>query len=159
MNEHEVAAALALDEEWLQALRVAWIELADCAVFGDIASSRLGATSRLRRRVLEVGERARALGADREWIPHPRERLKSALAAALTLRESLAELDRALGAIDRGDDRARLVGRVEAFATLVERVLPASENRWATLLDLQYRDAAMDDDAPTAGPGMPGREG
>lgn len=159
MNEREVDVALALDREWLQALRVAWLELADCAVFGDVASSRLGATSKLRRRVLEVGERTRALGADRAWIPHPRERLKNALAAALTLRESLAELDRALGAVDRGDDSARLARQVEAFVVLVDRALPASENRWAALLDSQYREGDTCKDAAAAGPDMQGRKG
>jgi len=159
VNEREVAAALSPDREWLEALRVAWLELADCAVFGDVASSRLGATSKLRRRVLDVGERTRALSADRGWIPHPRERLKNALAAALTLRESLAELGRALGAIDRGDDRARLARQVEAFAALVERALPASEHRWATLLDSQYRDAATGDVDAAADPGTLGRRG
>ncbi|MGE3509261.1 MAG: hypothetical protein AB7N65_10300 [Vicinamibacterales bacterium] len=145
MNPGAVDAALELDPAWRARLRAQWLEVADCAVFGDLQSSRLGALARMRRRVLDAGERLRALIAARAWIPHPRERLKNALAGALGAREALAELQRATDPIDGGPDRARLLNAVADLGTVLDEALPALEERWAQLLDSQYREARDDD--------------
>lgn len=144
MSPEAVERALAIDRAWLDRLRASWLALVDCAVFADLASSRLGALGKLRRRVLETGERIRSLGADRAWIPHPRERLKNALASALGLREALDELRRASGAIDGGADHAVLAARLASLAGAVDERLAQCESDWAALLDSQYRDPAED---------------
>ncbi|MGH8747266.1 MAG: hypothetical protein ACREUK_12350, partial [Burkholderiales bacterium] len=74
-----VDRVLACDARWLAALRRNWLALADLALWGGAQSSKLGALPRLRKRILELGERLASLGASRSWIPQPRERLKSAL--------------------------------------------------------------------------------
>jgi hypothetical protein len=91
LEAESVDRALACDARWLQALRHDWLALMELAVWGGLASARLGALPRLRRRMLDLGERLAALGASRDWIPQPRERLKSALATALAVRELLAQ--------------------------------------------------------------------
>jgi len=142
MSPEAVERALAMDRAWLDRLRANWLALADCAVFADLTSSRLGALGKLRRRVLETGERLRSLGADRGWIPHPRERLKNALASALGLREALDELRRASGAVDGGADRELFVAKLETLVDAVDERLAQFECAWAALLDTQYRDPA-----------------
>jgi hypothetical protein len=90
----EVDRALALDAAWAGRLRAMWLDLAAVAVFGDLRAAHVGALPRLRKQVLDAGERLRAVLADRAWIPRPRERLKNALASALALREALDALER-----------------------------------------------------------------
>ena len=86
MDQDAVRQALAIDPEWQRAARAAWLALMELAVWGDLRSSQLGATARIRKRALEIGGKFRSLTADRNWIPHPRERLKNALASALHVR-------------------------------------------------------------------------
>lgn len=139
MDEDAVRQALAFDPEWQRAARAAWLALMDLAVWGDLRSSRLGATAKIRKRALEIGEKFRSLAADRDWIPHPRERLKNALASALHVREGLDELERAAQALDGGADRHAFGARLAELQQFAD-ALAAFENRWAALLDAQYRD-------------------
>ena len=142
MDPEAVKQALAIDPEWEAAARQAWLAAMELAVWGDLRSSRLGATARLRKRVLEAGERLKSLVADRAWIPHPREQLKNALGSALNLRDSLNELERAAGSIDGGGDLDAFRADLEALRQVIEKIGPL-ENSWAHLLDAQYR---TDDD-------------
>jgi len=137
MDRETVKQALALDPGWTEAARHAWLAVMDLAVWGDLGSSRLGTTSRLRKRVLEVGEKLKSLTADRDWIPRPREQVKNALASALGLRDSLMELERAAASLDAGGDLDAFRGRLDELRRLVEKMAP-QENRWARLLDSQY---------------------
>ncbi len=134
MEPGDVYAAVTLDRGWLAEARSAWLALMELAVFGDVKSSRLGAATRLRKRALEVGERLRSLGADRAWIPHPREQLKNALASALALRESLAQLETQAREMDGGDEAQALAAAIERLGALVEGLRPL-ENRWAATLE------------------------
>lgn len=136
----QVDAALALDPAWVAAVHAQWREMIDLAVWGDIAMAQLGAAPRTRKRLLELGERLKSLTASRAWIPHPRERLKSALAAALGAREALDAVDGLLAGLSAGADAARLQAAHQALGELIARELPARENTWAQLLDAQIGD-------------------
>ncbi len=140
LDAAQVDAALAPDPVWVAAIHAQWREMIDLAVWGDIALAQLGAAPRLRKRVLELGERLRSLTASRTWIPHPRERLKSALAAALGVREALDAVGGLLDGLSAGEDAARLRAAHEALRALIARELPARENAWAHLLDAQIGD-------------------
>lgn len=144
MDPDEVLAAVTLDRAWVAEARAAWLALMELAVFGDVKSSRLGAMTRVRKRALEVGERLRSLVAERAWIPHPREQLKNALACALNLRESLTQLAASAKDVDAGGEAQALQAAIQRLEALAERLRPL-ENRWASLLDAQYRSAADDE--------------
>lgn len=130
-------AALQFDAMWMRALQTQWQVLMVIAVWDDVAMTRLGSAPRLRKRVLELGERLRSLTATRVWIPHPRERLKSALAAALAVRETLDALDALLPELTPGAGADRLCAALEALRATVTGVLPGRETAWARLLDAQ----------------------
>lgn len=140
MDSEAVKQALTLAPAWARQARQAWLGLMDLAVWGDLGSARLGAVGRVRKRVLEVGEKLKSLAGDRDWIPHPREQLKNALASALHLRDSLDELARLAGDLDRGADLEALRSGLAELRRLVQELAPL-EQRWAQLLDSQYRDA------------------
>jgi hypothetical protein len=135
----EVDRALALDAAWAGRLRAMWLDLAAVAVFGDLRAAHVGALPRLRKQVLDAGERLRAVLADRAWISRPRERLKNALASAIALREALDALEPATRELDGGDAaplRAALAG---LRAAALDEIAPRA-NEWATLLDRRARD-------------------
>lgn len=136
----QVDAVLEFDTARVELLRRQWQELIAIAVWDGVESDRLGAAPRLRKRLLELGERIKSLVASRVWIPHPRERLKSALAAALALRETLAGIDGALPGLRPGPDAARLTGAYQALRSAIDNELLAREARWAGMLDAQIGD-------------------
>jgi hypothetical protein len=137
LDAAQVDASLALDAAWIAGLRKRWLELIDAAVWEDPALPRLGDAPRLRKRLLELGERLHGLAADRAWIPHPRERLKSALAAALGLRETLAAVETLLAVTAPDTVAATLRRDFDALCSQIDQKLPALENAWARLLDAQ----------------------
>ncbi|MEK6592216.1 MAG: hypothetical protein AABZ67_03945 [Pseudomonadota bacterium] len=139
MDNEAIKQALALDAEWKGRARQSWLILMDLAVWGNLSSSRLGIIARVRKRTLEVGEKLKSLTGDRNWIPHPRERLKNALASALHLNDSLNELARVAGELDNGADLGAFGANLAELRHLVQGLAPL-ELRWAQLLDSQYRD-------------------
>lgn len=145
LDKDQVDAALALDAAWAEALRAAWLALMGLAMFGDLRSAQLGAATRLRKKLLDAGERVRALLAPRDWIPHPRERLKNALAGYHNLQESLAQVAQALAAIDGGRDRDALFAASDALQATLATVQPQAA-RWAALLDSQLAAEPPDAD-------------
>lgn len=132
-----VAASLQFDPAWVTGLRAQWQALMATAVWDEVTIARLGAAPRLRKRVLELGERLRSLTASRDWIPHPRERLKSALAAALAVRETLGALDALLPAVNPGPDADRLRRGFDELRASALGELEGREAMWAGLLDAQ----------------------
>lgn len=136
----EVDAVLAFDPAWIADLRSNWLQLMDAAVWDDPAMQRLGDAPRLRKRLLELGERLKSLTASRHWIPHPRERLKSALAAAAGVRETLAASEHLLAGLVPGPGAERLREMLERLRLVIDGLLPARENAWAQLLDAQVGD-------------------
>jgi len=136
----EVDALLAFDPAWTADLRSNWLQLMDAAVWDDPAMQRLGDAPRLRKRLLELGERLKSLVADRSWIPHPRERLKSALAAAAGVRETLSAAENLLAGLAPGSGAERLRALLGVLRQAVDGTLSARENSWARLLDAQLGD-------------------
>lgn len=145
LDKDEVDAALVLDAAWAEALREAWTALMRLAMFGDLRSAQMGAATRLRKKLLDAGERVRALLAPRDWIPHPRERLKNALAGYHNLQESLQQVHQALAAIDGGRDRDALRAACDALQAALATAQPQA-TRWAALLDSQRAADAADED-------------
>jgi len=145
LDRGDVEAALVLDAAWADGVRRHWTSLVALAVLGDLKTQRLGALPRFRRKVLDLGERLRSVLADREWIPQPRDQLKNALASALSLRESLAQVEAGAAEIDGGADldalRAELAAMASALAALEPRM-----NAWAGLL--ARRSEEDDNSAP-----------
>lgn len=139
MDTQAVARVLVLDPGWAVDARSRWRVLMDLVVWGDLGASQLGAMPRLRKRALETGERLQGMVATRDWIPHPREQLKQALASALVLNQAIADLRRAAQAVDTGRDREALNACLGDLEELAVR-LTSREQDWAALLDAQYRD-------------------
>lgn len=145
LDSEKVAAALAFDPAEVASLRQAWLRLLDLAVWGDLVSSKIGALPRLRKRLLETGEDLRSLVADRQWIPQPRERLKSALGSSVKLRDGLLNLERAAVLLDGGADFAVFERALMTWREALLRFIEVHEQRWAGLLDGQYdRDDCSD---------------
>lgn len=139
MNSETIKQALKLDAAWTGEARKVWLALMDLAVCGDLGASRLGVLGRVRKRTLEVGEKLKSLSADRNWIPHPREQLKNALASALHLNDSVKELARIAGDLDNGADLGAFCAKLAQMQHLVQDLEPL-EQRWAQLLDSHNRD-------------------
>lgn len=135
LDPEEVARALELDGAWAEQLRGRWLSLTDLAVFGDLKSKRLGALPRLRKKVLDGGEKLRSLFADRDWIPQPREQLKNALASALALEQALAELEIGARELDGGADLEAYRAAVSELCNATREELRVRSNEWAWLLD------------------------
>ncbi len=146
MDREAVLRAVTIDAERQQSLQAAWSTLIGLAVWGRLKSSRLGAGGRMRRRLLDTGEKLASLCATRTWIPHPREQLKNALGSALALRDSMNQLRAAASEIDGGGDAPRFAELVSTLEAELASWLPELENRWAELLDTQYHGAEDDDD-------------
>lgn len=145
MDKAAVRQAVTLDPAWVVELRGQWTALMDMAVWGEVKSSRMGAATRMRKRLLDVGEKLRSLAADRDWIPHPREQVKNALGSAFSLKDALLQFERVAQDMDGGNDCAAFGERaVQLHQSLLTR-LPELENTWAALLDSQYLDEDADD--------------
>ncbi len=139
LDAAEVDRALALDPAWAARLRALWLDLAAAAVFGVLRGPHIGALPRVRKQVLDAGERLRALCADRAWIPQPRERLKNALASALALRETLDALETVAQEVT-GDDAAAFRAALAGLRTAALDETARRANEWATLLDRRASD-------------------
>ncbi len=145
MDSDVVRQAVTLDPAWAAELRRQWGALMEAAVWSDVKSSRMGAATRMRKRLLEVGEKLRSLAADRDWIPHPREQVKNALGSAFSLKDALTQFERAAQDMDGGAEVAQFARAVAALHTTLLSPLAELENRWAALLDSQYLDEDADD--------------
>lgn len=134
MDEYAVQESLTLDAQWVSELRRGWLALIEVAVWGDIRALRPGGSGRVRKHVVETGERLRSLTASRDWIPRPRERLKNALASALGVEEALEALAHDAGHL-QGADLARLEQALSRLHALLAQRLPDLKARWAALLE------------------------
>ncbi len=132
------------DPELLAQLKGHWLALMEIAVWGDIKSDKLGATGKLRKRILDLGERLRSLGADRDWIPHKRERLKNLLGSCLSMRDTLLLAERTAQDLTGGADLDALTGRLIALHTIVMTELQGQENLWAEALQSINKEALSD---------------
>ena len=146
MDTDEVRRAVTLDPVWVAEVRYTWLALMELSVWGDVKSSRLGAMSKLRKKVLEVGEKLKSLAADRAWIPHPREQVKNALGSSFNLKDSLLQLERSAQDVDGGSELATFNALMIELHRLIVQPLVPLENQWATLLNSQYLDEIKQDE-------------
>ncbi len=145
MDSAEVRLAVTLDPVWAAELRRQWSALMEAAVWSEVKSSRMGAATRMRKRLLDVGEKLRSLAANRDWIPHPREQVKNALGSAFSLKDALTQFERAAQDMDGGAELIPFTAAVIALHATLLAPLAELENRWAALLDSQYLDEDADD--------------
>ena len=146
MDTDEVKRAVTLDPVWVAEVRRTWLALMELTVWGDVKSSRLGAMSKLRKKVLDVGEKLKSLAADRSWIPHPREQVKNALGSSFNLKDSLLQLERSAQDVDGGSELATFNALLIKLHGLIVQPLAPLENQWATLLNSQYQDEIEQDE-------------
>jgi hypothetical protein len=147
LDAAEVDRSLAFDPVWTAHLKDLWLAVVEVAVFGELRARHVGALPRVRRQVLDAGERLRALAADRAWIPRPRERLKNALASALALREALDALDAAARDLDGRDAALFRAALMDLRAATLDSTAQRT-NDWAALLDRR----GPDEDNPPSDP-------
>lgn len=139
-DPEEVARALTLDAAWATQLRERWTHLMALAMFGDLKSQRLGALPRLRKKVLDCGEKLRSMLANRDWIPQPREQLKNALASALALEQALVDLESGARELEGGADIDTYRALVSKLSATARDELRVRSNEWASLLDQRVRN-------------------
>jgi hypothetical protein len=132
--------ALTFDASRLEALRRGWLAVADLAVWAPPSAGRLGALPRLRKRALDLGEKLAALGAARAWIPHPRERAKSALASALAASQALEQFEAALAEMQLGPERDALASAFGDLRSRAEQPIREFANLCARLLETVTRE-------------------
>ncbi|WP_018862706.1 MULTISPECIES: hypothetical protein [unclassified Thioalkalivibrio] len=144
-DPQQLEDSFAFDPETTSDLRERWSRLITNAVWGDLKTGTIGAVPRLRKRLLELGENLRSLLSDRAWIPHERERVKGAMAAALNLRDSLQQTDRAAKLLNGGEDFAAFESDYLAFRKVLLTFLEKHEQAWGDLLESLYDDAPDED--------------
>lgn len=136
-----VERLVTLPADWQADLRHHWLLLQDLSVWGDLKSTQIGLISKLRKRVLDLGEKARSVCNDRSWIPHPREQVKNALGSSLNLLDSLTKLEDSAKALDGGADRAPFLDALRTLRAAIDTYLAPRDAQLAALLDAQYGDA------------------
>jgi hypothetical protein len=145
ITPEDVTAAIDLDRSWRDEVRGQWLRMMELAVWGDLKGANPSAGGRLRKRVLELGEKLRSLFNDRRWIPQPREQLKNLLGSCLSLRDSLTMLEKAAQDIDGGADHAEFQQLLSGLHNVVAGPLRDRENAWATLLERINEQAREED--------------
>lgn len=145
MKPEEFKALIELEPQWRAEIESQWTRLMALAVWGDLKCANIGALPKLRKRVLDLGEKWRSLFNDRSWIPHPRERLKNILGSALSLRDSLQATERATQDLIGGADLAQFNAVFAHLRRAIVEDIAQREHAWATALDSINKDAADQD--------------
>ena len=121
-------------------IRQQWLRLIELSVWGELHINKIGALPRLRKRLLEVGENLVSVFASREWIPQPREHLKSALGASVKLRDSLLDLERTAVGLEPSRDFAEFEPILLAFRVGILTLIERHEAMWAELMESLYTE-------------------
>ncbi|MFA7496034.1 MAG: hypothetical protein AB7C98_00920 [Acidithiobacillus sp.] len=135
-----VEAAVSVDKTLRDSWRLNWLTLMDVAVWGDLRSHQIGLTGKLRKRVLEFGERLRSYASDRSWIPHPREQIKNALSTSLQTRESIEKVREIVVQFDAGTDLGALQSLWESLSAALMSDVLEREGLLVQLLNQQYHE-------------------
>lgn len=140
---------LRFDPAWRDDIQALWSRLMALAVWGDLKARSVGGLPKIRKRLLDLGEKWRSIFNDRDWIPQPRERVKNLVGSILNLRDSLLQFEQAVLDIDGGEARAEFERLVLAQHQAVVGPVTERGNRLAELLDRLNREAldAGDDEA------------
>lgn len=135
ITAEKVKTAITLDPAWQGEVRRQWLRMLELAVWGDLKGANPATGGRLRKRVLEVGERLRSLFNDRGWIPQPREQLKNLLGSCLAFHDSFEAMMKAAEDIKGGGDLAEFHQLLAWFGQAVVGSLRDRENGWAEMLE------------------------
>ncbi|WP_414040421.1 hypothetical protein ACJU26_15100 [Acidithiobacillus sp. M4-SHS-6] len=135
-----VQEAVTVSGECRERWRKDWVALMELAVWGDLRSQQIGLAGKLRKRILEFGERLRSYVSDRSWIPHPRDQIKNALSTSLQLREVMEKVDEVLCPFAEGADLARLQSFWQAFSARLMTDITEREGALVALLNQQYQE-------------------
>lgn len=135
-----VQDAVSVSAELRECWRRDWVDLMELAVWGDLRSQQIGLGGKLRKRVLEHGERLRSYVSDRNWIPHPREQIKNALSTSLQLREVIEKVSELMSQFTEGKDLARLQSLWQDFSGRLMADITEREGKLVQLLNQQYHE-------------------
>lgn len=138
LDPEEVRASMAFDPERVAAFRARWSRLMELAVWGDLKASEVGALPKLRKRMLEYGEKIRSLFNDRSWIPQPREQVKSVLTASLDVRDKQQAVAKEVEALTGGADYEAFTTELTALRDDLVALMQAHEDVWRDLLNRLY---------------------
>jgi len=138
--------AVLLDPDLVWRMRQQWLAAIELAVWGHIKCEQLGLLGKLRRRILDLGERLKSLEADRLWIPQERERIKNLLGSCLAAHDALLLAEKTAQSLTDGPDTQKLRQALTEIQTLVTGELQAHENRWAETLQHINKNALSDED-------------
>ncbi|HKJ88128.1 MAG TPA: hypothetical protein VKA48_06435 [Gammaproteobacteria bacterium] len=138
LDPEEVQASMAFDEERVAEFRRRWSRLMELAVWGDLKAGEIGALPKLRKRLLEYGEKIRSLFNDRSWIPQPRDQIKSVLTASLDVRDKLQATEKEVEVLTGGGDLEAFMGEFNNLRDDLVALMEDHENRWKDLLNRLY---------------------
>ena len=139
---------VALPAELMAQAQAQWMTLMTVAVWGDLKSEQLGLLGKLRKRILDLGERLKSLDGDRAWIPKRRERIKNLLGSCLSARDALLQAERAAQGVTGGRDIGKLSEAFVALHRLITSELQGHENAWAETLQALNKEALQEDGEP-----------
>ena len=127
--------------EQIDAIQAQWNQLMSMAMWSKINSDKIGKLTRMRKRLLELGESIQSFFSDKDWIAQPRQQLKSALGSSIKLRDSLTAFLASAEFINTGADVAAFLNASKALEQTLMELMIEKENIWATALDnLGYDD-------------------
>jgi len=138
LDPAEVQQSMAFDADKVADFRARWSRLMELAVWGDLKAGEVGALPKLRKRLLEYGEKIRSLFNDRSWIPQPREQVKSVLTASLDVRDKQQAVEKELEALNGGGDREAFTAELAALRDDLLALMQAHEDVWRDLLNRLY---------------------
>ncbi|SIT72026.1 hypothetical protein SAMN05216526_1555 [Ectothiorhodosinus mongolicus] len=138
MDAQRIKESFAFDLKVTARLQQQWVGLIEQSVWGEIKSEKIGALGRLRKRLLELGENLASVTRSRQWIPSERERVKSAMAASLNLRDSLQQFERLAQTLNGGADFPAFERDFLQFRSDLLRFIEHHEAIWCDLLESQY---------------------
>ena len=138
LDPQEVRQSMAFDPDKVADFRARWSRLMELAVWGDLKAGEVGALPKLRKRMLEYGEKIRSLFNDRSWIPQPREQVKSVLTASLDVRDKQQAVEKELEAVTGGADCEAFTTGFAALRDDLVTLMQAHEDVWRDLLNRLY---------------------
>lgn len=138
LDPAEVRESMAFDPDRVADFRARWSRLMELAVWGDLKAGEVGALPKLRKRMLEYGEKIRSLFNDRSWIPQPREQVKSVLTASLDVRDKQQAVDKEMVALTGGADYEAFTAEAAALRDDLVAFMEDHEAVWRDLLNRLY---------------------
>ncbi|KPV41743.1 hypothetical protein AN478_01365 [Thiohalorhabdus denitrificans] len=138
LDPRKVQQSMAFDPDQVADFRRRWSVLMELAVWGDLKAGEIGALPKLRKRMLEYGEKIRSLFNDRSWIPQPRDQIKSVLTASLDVRDKLQAVEKETEALTGGADLERFNAEFDRLRADLVALMEHHEALWKDLLNRLY---------------------